>query len=234
MSHRPLQYHWKTRRRVDGRAKVSGETRYADDISLPRMLHCRLLRSPPLPYARLCRLMPVVRFQPGVHLVLTGQDMPTTFGILPVSQDDTRCVCTKVRFVGDPVAAVVASSELVAEEALSLIDVQYEPLPTIASPEEALATEDPRIHEYGDQGNIHKAVAMSFGSVDDGFAQADHIFEDVPFTPGNTHLPLETHAALAAALDPDGKLTIWSSTQTPHHAHRAIAKVLGCHRRGCG
>ncbi|MFO0655373.1 MAG: molybdopterin cofactor-binding domain-containing protein [Polyangia bacterium] len=226
MSHRPLHIIGKPRRRVDGRAKVSGETRYADDISLPRMLHCRLLRSP-LPHARIVSIdASRALSQPGVHLVLTGQDMPTTFGILPVSQDEHALCLHKVRFVGDPVAAVVASSELVAEEALSLIDVQYEPLPTIASPEEALATEDPRIHEYGDQGNIHKAVAMSFGSVDDGFAQADHIFEDTFHYAGNTHLPLETHAALAA-LDPDGKLTIWSSTQTPHYAHRAIAKVLG-------
>ncbi|HMY59809.1 MAG TPA: aldehyde oxidase, partial [Pseudomonadota bacterium] len=178
MSHRPLHIIGKPRRRVDGRAKVSGETRYADDISLPRMLHCRLLRSP-LPHARIVSIdASRALSQPGVHLVLTGQDMPTTFGILPVSQDEHALCLHKVRFVGDPVAAVVASSELVAEEALSLIDVQYEPLPTIASPEEALATEDPRIHEYGDQGNIHKAVAMSFGSVDDGFAQADHIFED--------------------------------------------------------
>lgn len=226
MSHRPLHIIGKPRRRVDGRAKVSGETRYADDISLPRMLHCRLLRSP-LPHARIVSIdASRALSQPGVHLVLTGQDMPTTFGILPVSQDEHALCLHKVRFVGDPVAAVVASSELVAEEALSLIDVQYEPLPTIASPEEALATEDPRIHEYGDQGNIHKAVAMSFGSVDDGFAQADHIFEDTFHYAGNTHLPLETHAALAA-LDPDGKLTIWSSTQTPHYSHRAIAKVLG-------
>ncbi len=226
MTKRPLHIIGKARRRVDGRAKVSGETRFADDISLPRMLHCRLLRSP-LPHAKIVSIdASRALAAAGVHLVLTGKDMPTTFGILPVSQDEHALCLDKVRFVGDPVAAVVASSELVAEEALSLIDVKYEPLPTIASPEEALATAEPRIHDYGDQGNIHKAVSLSFGSVEQGFAEADHVFEDVFHYAGNTHLPLETHASLAA-LDPDGKLTIWSSTQTPHYAHRAIAKVLG-------
>ncbi len=226
MTQRPLHIIGKARRRVDGRAKVSGETRFADDISLPRMLHCRLLRSP-LPHARIVSIdTSRAVAQPGVHLVLTGKDMPTTFGILPVSQDEHALCLDKVRFVGDPVAAVVASSELEAEEALSFVDVKYEPLPTISSPEEALTKAEPRIHDYGDVGNIHKAVSLSFGSVEQGFAEADHVFEDVFHYAGNTHLPLETHASVAA-LDPDGKLTIWSSTQTPHYAHRAIAKVLG-------
>jgi 4-hydroxybenzoyl-CoA reductase subunit alpha len=225
MSQRPLHIIGKARRRVDGRAKVSGETRFADDLILPRMLFCRLLRSP-LPHARIVSIdASRAKALPGVHLVLTGTDLPTTFGILPVSQDEHALCLHKVRFVGDPVAAVIAQTELLAEEALALIDVKYEPLTTIASPEEALAQSEPRIHDYGDSGNIHKSVAMSFGSVEQGFAEADHIFDDTFSYAGNTHLPLETHAAVAA-LDPDGKLTIWSSTQTPHYVHRSIAKVL--------
>src|SRR5207245_3334822 len=98
-------------------------------------------------------------------------------------------------------------------------------LATISDPEEALVTPEPRIHEYGEEGNIHKLVALEFGNVEEGFAEADEIFEDTFFYQGNTHLPIEQHAAVAIK-DPDGKLTIWSSTQTPHYLHRALAKVL--------
>ena len=213
------------RRRVDGRAKVTGQTRFADDIFLPRMAHCKLLRSPH-PHARI-RKINVSRAlaHPGVYLVLTGKDLPIQYGILPVSQDEQALCVDHVRHVGDPVAAVVAREELTAFEALDLIDVDYEILPTITGPEEALTTPEPRIHEYGEQGNIHKQVALEFGNVDQGFAEADEIFEDTFFYQGNTHLPIEQHASVAIK-DPDGKLTMWSSTQTPHYLHRALAKVL--------
>src|SRR2546430_3277171 len=94
-----------------------------------------------------------------------------------------------------------------------------------SDPEEALATPEPRIHEYGEEGNIHKLVALEFGNVEQGFAEADEIFEDTFFFQGNTHLAIEQHASVAVK-DPEGKLTIWSSTQTPHYLHRALAKVL--------
>jgi len=213
------------RRRVDGRAKVTGRTLFADDIELPRMLHCKLLRSPH-PHA-LIRGIDTTRAEaaPGVHLVLTGQDIPGEFGILPVSQDEEPLCREKVRQVGDPVAAVIARDEWTAQEALDLIEVDYEPLTTIADPEQALRTPEPRIHAYGEEGNIHKRVALDFGDVDEALEQADHVFDDLFFYEGNTHLPIEQHAAVAA-VDPDGKLTLWSSTQTPHYVHRALAKVL--------
>jgi 4-hydroxybenzoyl-CoA reductase subunit alpha len=214
-----------SRRRVDARAKVTGQTRFADDISLPRMAHCKLLRSPH-PHARI-RQIDVSRAvaHPGVYLVLTGKDLPIEYGILPVSQDEQALCLDHVRHVGDPVAAVIAREELTAFEACDVINVEYEILTTISNPEEALATPEPRIHEYGDEGNIHKRVALEFGDVEKGFAEADEIFEDTFFYQGNTHLPIEQHAAIAIK-DPDGKLTIWSSTQTPHYLHRALAKVL--------
>ncbi len=213
------------RRRVDGRAKVTGQTRFADDLFLPRMAHCKLLRSPH-PHARILKIdASRALARPGVYLVLTGKDLPIQYGILPVSQDEQALCLDHVRHVGDPVAAVVAREELTAFEALDLIDVDYEILTTIADSEEALATPEPRIHEYGEEGNIHKQVALEFGNVDQGFAEADEIFEDTFFYQGNTHLPIEQHASVAIK-DPDGKLTIWSSTQTPHYLHRALAKVL--------
>jgi len=213
------------RRRVDGRAKVTGQTRFADDIFLPRMAHCKLLRSPH-PHARIQKVeVSRALAHPGVYLVLTGKDLPIQYGILPVSHDEQALCFDHVRHVGDPVAVVVAREELTAFEALDLIDVDYEILPTISSPEEALATSEPRIHGYGEEGNIHKQVALEFGNVEQGFAEADEVFEDTFFYQGNTHLPIEQHASVAIK-DPDGKLTIWSSTQTPHYLHRALAKVL--------
>ena len=182
------------RRRVDGRAKVTGLTRFADDVVLPRMLHCKLLRSPH-PHATI-ESIDVSRAQarPGVHLVLTGKDFPVTFGILPVTQDEYPLAPERVRYVGDPVAAVVARDEQTAFEALDFIDVEYRPLKTISDPEEALATPEPRIHEYGEQGNIHRLQALEFGDVNEALAKADHVFEDVFFYQGNTHLPIEQHA----------------------------------------
>jgi 4-hydroxybenzoyl-CoA reductase alpha subunit len=215
----------KPRRRVDGRAKVTGQTRFADDIALPRMLHCKLLRSP-VPHAEIESIdVSRARRAPGVHLVLTGNEFPIPFGILPVTQDEYPLARDRVRYVGDPVAAVIARDELTAFEALDLIDVKYRPLATIATPEEALAAETPRIHDYGERGNIHRLQAFEFGDVDEALAKADHVFEDLFFFEGNTHLPIEQHAAVAA-VDPDGKLTLWSSTQVPHYVHRMLAKVL--------
>ena len=215
----------KPRRRVDGRAKVTGQTRFADDIVLLRMLHCKLLRSPH-PHA-LIRSIDVARAQahPGVHLVITGKDFPITFGILPVTQDEYPLAPEHVRYVGDPIAAVIAKDEQTAFEALDLIEVKYQPLATIGTPEEALATDEPRIHGYSERGNIHRLQAFEFGDVEQALAESDHVFEDVFFFEGNTHLPIEQHAAVAA-LDPDGKLTLWSSTQVPHYVHRALARTL--------
>ncbi len=216
----------KARRRVDARAKVTGQTKFADDLMLARTAHCKLLRSR-LPHARLVRIDTArARAHPGVLLVLTGRDFPVPYGILPVSQDEHALAVDRVRFVGDPVAAVVACDELTAFDALDLIDVEYEPLRTFNEPAESLAHGEPRIHEYGESGNIHKIVSLAFGDVDAAFARADHVFEDTFFYQGSTHLPIEQHAAVAAR-DPDGKLVLWSSTQTPHYVHRALAKALG-------
>ncbi|MCZ6833337.1 MAG: molybdopterin-dependent oxidoreductase, partial [Acidobacteria bacterium] len=213
------------RRRVDGRAKVTGQTLFADDLVLPRMLHCKLLRSP-LPHARILQIdVGKALAHPGVHLVLTGGDFPIPYGILPVSQDETALCTDVVRFVGDPVAAVVARDEFTAAEAVDLIDVEYEQLRTIATPEEALSTPEPRIQEDSQSGNIHKLVSLNFGDVDQALKDSYRVFEDTFFYQGSTHLAIEQHAALAA-VDPDGKLTLWSSTQTPHYVHRALAKVL--------
>jgi 4-hydroxybenzoyl-CoA reductase subunit alpha len=213
-------------RKVDARAKCTGQTKFADDIVLPRMLFCKILRSH-MPHALIKSIdTSKAAVLPGVFAIITGPDLPIPYGILPVSQDEHALCIDKVRFIGDPVAAVAAIDEDVAFDAMNLIEVEYEALPTIASIDEAILIDEPRIHEYGDGGNIHKKVSLEFGDVEEGFAEADLVREDTFFYEGNTHLPLEQHAAVAH-FDTDQKLTLWSSTQTPHYVHRALTKVLG-------
>ncbi|HEX5883014.1 MAG TPA: molybdopterin cofactor-binding domain-containing protein [Pyrinomonadaceae bacterium] len=213
-------------RKVDARAKCVGQTKFADDIVLPRMLFCKILRSH-LPHALIKNIdVSKALALPGVFAVVTGKDFPIPYGILPVSQDEHALCIDKVRFIGDPVAAVAAIDEDVAFDAMNLIEVEYEPLDTISTIDEAVLIDEPRIHEYGDSGNIHKKVSLEFGNVEEGFAEADLVREDTFFYEGNTHLPMEQHAAVAH-FDSDGKITLWSSTQTPHYVHRALAKVLG-------
>lgn len=212
-------------RKVDARAKCTGQTKFADDIFLPRMLYCKILRSH-LPHALIKNIdLSKALALPGVFAIITGKDLPIPYGILPVSQDEHALCIEKVRFIGDPVAAVAAVDEDVAFDAMNLIEVEYEPLQTISSIEEGVRVDEPRIHEYGDGGNVHKKVSLEFGETEEGFAEADLVREDTFFYEGNTHLPMEQHAAVAV-FDPDQKLTLWSATQTPHYVHRALAKVL--------
>jgi 4-hydroxybenzoyl-CoA reductase alpha subunit len=222
---KPLSVVGKPFRKVDARAKCTGQTKFADDIFLPRMLYCKILRTH-LPHALIKNIdVSKALALPGVFAVITGRDLPIPYGILPVSQDEQALCIEKVRFIGDPVAAVAAIDEDVAFDAMNLIEVAYEPLNTISSIEEAVMIDEPRIHEYGDGGNVHKKVSLEFGDVEEGFAEADLVREDIFFYEGNTHLPMEQHAAVAY-YDTDQKLTLWSATQTPHYVHRALTKVL--------
>lgn len=213
-------------RRVDGRAKVTGATRFADDLTFPRMAHMRLIRST-VPHA-LIRSIDFSKAEaiPGVLGFLTGEQMQQTFGILPVSQDEHALCIDRVRMVGDPVAAVAATTEDAAIEAALAVEVEYEPLATIASLDEALQTPEPRIHDYPDEGgNIHKLVSMEFGAVDQALDEAEVVLDDTFFYDGNTHLPMEQHSAIAVPED-EGKITLYSATQTPHYVHRALTRVL--------
>src|SRR5438445_6603268 len=152
----PFRVVGKAIRKVDATAKVTGATRFADDLFLPRMLYAKLLRSPH-PHARITGIeTSKAQALPGVKAVLTGSDLPIPFGILPVSQDEHALATDKVRFVGDPVAGVAAVSEDIATAALELIDVTYEPLPPITDAEHAVAHPEPPIHGYGHGRNLPK------------------------------------------------------------------------------
>ncbi|HET6362731.1 MAG TPA: aldehyde oxidase, partial [Gemmatimonadota bacterium] len=158
--------------KVDAVAKVTGRTRFADDLFLPRMLHCKILRAT-TPHAEIRSIdVRAAAEMPGVAAVLVGSDLPIPYGILPVSQDEHTLCLDKVRFIGDPVAAVAAIDEEVAERACRAIVVDYAELDPVASIDDALDAEDPRIHLYGDGHNVHKAVAMEFGDVDAALAEA--------------------------------------------------------------
>ena len=210
----------------DAFGKVTGTANYADDIVLPRMLFGKLLRSR-FAHARVKRVDASRALgMPGVVAVMTGADLPVKYGILPSSPDEDVLAIDRVRYVGDPVAAVVADDELTAEEALELIDVEYEALPPVMTIDAALRDDLPKLHENPRRtNNIHKEVHLEFGDMDAGFAAADRVFEDEFFFEGNTHAPMEQHSVVAN-FGPDKKLTIWASTQTPHYLHRIAAQVL--------
>jgi 4-hydroxybenzoyl-CoA reductase alpha subunit len=218
--------------KVDAYAKVTGRALYADDIMLPRMLFGKLLRSPH-PHARIVSIDTGRALElPGVLAVITGEDLPQRFGILPSSQDEYALAIEKVRYVGDPVAAVAAVDSDVLDEAMKLIHVEYEILPELMTIDDALAHPEVKINDEARIGNIHKAVSYEFGDMEAGFAEADYVREDWFFYEGNNHAPMEEHACVANwepnPNDPfRGKLTLWSSTQTPHYVHRELSKVMG-------
>jgi len=212
--------------KIDSYAKVTGAAKYADDLKLPRMAFGRILRSPH-PHARLIRVdASPARAHPGVLDVITAADLPRKYGIMPTTQDEYPFALDKMRYVGEPIAAIIAVDEETAEEALDLIAVEYEPLPAIASIEEALARGDLKLHDETRRGNVMKEVHLAFGDVEEGFAEADLVREDTYFFEGTTHAPMEEHACVADC-GADGKVTLWTSTQTPHYVHREVAKVLG-------
>jgi len=239
----------KPHRRIEGLDKATGRAVFADDVRLPGMLHGKILRSPH-PHARIVSVdTSAADALEGVHGVVTGRDMPTTFGIIPWTPDEYPLALDRVRYVGDGVAAVAAVDEDTALRALELIRVEYEPLPAFLDPLAALEADGstPYIHEPGKKGrngNVTKQVRLEFGDVDGLMAAADVVVEGEYFFEGTTHTPIEPHCAIGlwepdarghrarhAAVSGDrtgvaGKLTVWSATQVPHYLHRELGRVL--------
>ncbi len=216
----------KRNRKVDGMAMGTGAAVYADDILLPGMLHAKTLRSPH-PHAKILSIdTSAAEALSGVHAVLTGKDLPTPYGVIPWTPDEHALALEKVRFLGDEVAAVAAVDEDTANEALTLIQVEYEILPFFLEPEEALANPEIMIHENDrGKGNVSKHVMLEFGSVDQALADAACVVEEDYSFHGTTHAAIEPHCAVASC-SADGLLTLWSSTQITHYVHRALAAVL--------
>ena len=216
-------------RSVDALFKSTGKALYTDDIVFPGMLHAKLLRSTE-PHAEIRAIDTAKALSlPGVYEVITGEDLPTPYGIIPWTPDEHALALEKVRFVGDAVACVAAVDEETAVRALSLIDVEYEPLPYHLDPEAALASPEFPIHEPrkpGGNGNVLKRVQLEFGPVDEKMAAADVVIDGEYYFHGTTHTAIEPHCAIARVVQ-NGLLEVWSATQVPHYLQREIARVLG-------
>ncbi|HLI28958.1 MAG TPA: xanthine dehydrogenase family protein molybdopterin-binding subunit [Chloroflexota bacterium] len=227
--------------RVEGRAKVTGSERFAADIVLPGMLWGKVLRSP-YAHARIVRIdTRRARALPGVHAVLTGADLPPDTRQGRRLRDLPVLATERVRFVGDKVAAVAADLPDLAEEALSLIEVEYEPLPAVFDPLEAIRPEAPLLHpdlqryrvpdqRIPDIPNVCSWEQWRKGDVQEGFRQAVHVFEDTFRTPAQHQVYLEPHSCLVR-LREDGMVDVWASNKAPYLLKGYLAATLGLPER---
>ncbi|MDP2728712.1 MAG: molybdopterin-dependent oxidoreductase, partial [Dehalococcoidia bacterium] len=208
--------------RVDAWEKAQGRALYAGDMKVPGLIYGKVLRSP-WPHAIIKHVEAAkARRVPGVRLVISGDDIPRhKFG--PIVPDETILACDKLRFAGEEVAAVAASSEEAAEEALGLIEVQYEELPPVFTPEEALLPGAPKVH---DSGNVVFPIQWERGDPDLAFQEADHVFEDRYTTSPVYHASVEPQVCLAAPSGAGG-VTIWLPMQDPFMGRRYLAQGLG-------
>ena len=184
--------------RKDALIKATGAAKFTNDISLPNMLHGRILRSP-YPHARIRNIVTDrARELPGVKAVITGHDTPgQKYGVFPDSRDQYLLAMEKVRYIGDEVAAVAAINEEIAQEALDLIEVDYEPLTPVFDPLEALEEGAPVIHEDA-PNNVSSEVFIEFGDIEEGFTDASCIIEERFEVDGLAHCQLEPYTSLAS------------------------------------
>ncbi|WP_087864340.1 xanthine dehydrogenase family protein molybdopterin-binding subunit [Comamonas thiooxydans] len=208
---------------VTAKAKVLGRAIYAGDLKLAGMLHGKVLRSP-YPHARIARIDTTeARALPGVKAVLTGEDAPAN---LWGAHHKERAVLAKgvVRYCGEEVAAVAAVSEEIARDALDLIRVEYEELPAILTPEEAMDEEAFGIHPG--RNNVGHHIQFERGDVEAGFAAADLIHE-ATYTTHSQYPGYMEPMATVASLDPDGRLVLYTSTQAVNLVRMQVAMTLG-------
>jgi CO/xanthine dehydrogenase Mo-binding subunit len=235
----------KTFRRLDYETKVTGRAQYVADMTVPGMCHGKILRSP-YAHARIKRIdASTAQKVPGVMAVLTRDDILHDEGIEPfygpVFKDQTIVAVEKVRHVGDPLAAVAALTVDAAEEALKLIEVDYEELPAVLNVDDSLRPGAPLVHEsvklpafgFADLAelkpiegtNVCTHFRLNRGDIDKGFAEADHIFEDTFMLPATQHSFLETHACIAS-VEPGGRITVWATTQNPFVVRTQLANIF--------
>jgi len=214
---------------VDAPLKVTGGAKYVGDIVLPGMLHGKILRSK-FAHARILNIdASKAERLPGVRAVITGKNTPMVrygdnIGMLPERVDEYPLATEKVRYVGDEVAAVAAIDEDIAEEALDLIEVEYEELPAVFTSEEAMKPDALLVHDNADR-NIAHQVLHNFGDVEKGFGESDYIREDRFVTHHVNHAFIETVQCLAD-FKPTGELVMWATTQAPFFVHEMLSWVL--------
>ncbi len=223
--------------------RVLGEVEFASDVRIRGMLHCHLVRAT-LPHARLVAVdTSAARSMPGIRAVVTGEDLRAASGLDlrfgPVIHDQPILAVDRVRYIGEPVAAVVARSPEEAEEAAAAVVVQYDRLPAVFTVDEAMAAGAPRLFDFEpeiDPGFADVSVASDFernvcstfrvirGDVERALHSADEVFEDTFSSPAVQHVPLETHACVA--LWRRGRLTVYSGTQTPFILRSQLAGIF--------
>ena len=220
--------------RLEAREKITGRAEYSDDLFLPRMLHAAILQSPHA-HARIlsCDVSAAVTV-PGVVATLTGDDIGH-HRIGPFVKDETAIAKGKVRYVGEPVAAVAAVDQETARKAVALIDVEYEELPAALSLDEAMAEGAPLLHEnFGElvrtfeadhDGNVMCVVRIEEGDVDSAWDSCDVVVEGEYETQAQCHAYMEPCSAVAD-IDANGKITVWSGNQSVFRLQANIAQAL--------
>jgi len=220
--------------KVDSREKVVGKAVYLDDIILHGMLYGKILGSI-YPHA-LIKNIDVSKAEslPGVKAVITGKDLPDSlYG--PFIKDEPVLAKDRVRYIGEPVAAVAATELEISEEALGLIDVEYEELPALFDPIEAMKPDAPIIHpdlknyicpwDAVQEGNICSHTTFTDGDVEKGFQEADVIVEDTFTTPAQNQAYIE-YAGAIAQMEPSGRFTVWTNTQAIYVTQSRISESL--------
>ena len=223
-------------RRVEDPRVLLGKSRYVDDVQLPGTVAMAFVRSP-YAHAKITQVdVSAAKSHPGVLAVLSGADIASEIPPLRVEYDATRAPrhksCDwpvlahgKVRFVGEPVAVVVAVNRYVAEDAANLIDVEYDPLDTVWDVEKALTAETVLVHdEWGD--NLMQEIKVEIGEVSKAFQAADCVVAERFVTGRHMAMPMETRGCVASFEAATDSLTLWSSTQTPHVVRTHLARAI--------
>ncbi len=210
---------------IDGIPKVTGRARYTADLDRGDAWVGRILRSP-VSHGRILRIdVEQARALPGVAAVITGADCPHPFGVLPIAMNEYPLARDKVRYRGEPVAAVAAVDAATAEQALRLIRLEIDPLPASYTVAEARAADAAQLHADR-PGNLERSVHDSFGDVDAGFAAAELVREVTIECAEVNHAQIEPHAALAE-FDPQSRqLTMQSVSQVGFYLHQTLARCL--------
>lgn len=212
--------------KIDAPDKATGRALYTDDIVLPNMIYGELLLSP-VAHARIKSIdTSKAESIPGVKVILTGVDVTDlTYGTSPPRYDENVLAKDKVRYVGDVIAAVAAADEETCYEALQLIDVEYEELPAVFDPLEAMKDGAPRLFDDKYDHNINTRVDHHFGDIDKGFAEADYI-KEARFVGNRTYQnAMEPHCAVAE-WDRRNRVTLYTSTQVVHYVHHQLSRIL--------
>src|SRR4249920_227940 len=231
--------------RKDANPKVTGRALHVGNIEMPGMVHVAVLRSP-YPHARVRRVEKSgAEGLDGVAAVLTGAEIAKMPGVDPyygpAFRDQPILAVDKVCYIGDPMVAVAAADHRTAEDALQLVEIDYQPLPAIFDVLDAVKKDAPLVHEKhrpakafadlahvkaGQQSNICYHFKLRAGDVDKAFAEADRVFEDTFSSPPAQHMPMEPHVTLVY-LDEQERLNVWTASQSPSYVRTELSATFG-------